>query len=81
MALRDFDTPTICNAVEVIAPDQRAAGFTTSPFVCRNPSMVPMKATREQQKFGRQNLRAAPSDDLAAALPTTGTLPSRRLQL
>lgn len=40
--LRGFDTPTICNAIEIIAPDRRAEGFTTKPFVCPDPSLPPM---------------------------------------
>ncbi len=40
--LRGFDTPTICNAIEIIAPDRRAEGFTTKPFVCHDPSLPPM---------------------------------------
>ena len=27
-ALRAFDTPTICNALELVAPTRRAIGFT-----------------------------------------------------
>ncbi len=40
--LRAFDTPTICNALEVVAPDRRAAGFTTTPFVCAFPELKPI---------------------------------------
>ena len=28
-ALRRFDTPTICNALELVVPERRAIGFTT----------------------------------------------------
>ena len=67
MALRDFDTPTICNAVEVIAPDRRAAGFTTSPFVCRDPSMVPMVGYARTAKIrATEPSGRAPNEDLAA---------------
>ncbi len=40
--LRAFDTPTICNALEVVAPDRRATGFTTTPFVCAFPELKPI---------------------------------------
>jgi len=40
--LREFDTPTICNAIEVIAPERRLEGFTTRPFICHDPSLPPM---------------------------------------
>ena len=31
--LQSWDTPTICNALDVAAPDRRAIGFTTRPLV------------------------------------------------
>ena len=40
--LREFDTPTICNAIELIAPERRVEGFTTEPFFCHDPSLPPM---------------------------------------
>ncbi len=40
--LRAFDTPTVCNALEVVAPERRATGFTTKPFVCAFPELRPM---------------------------------------
>jgi regulator of RNase E activity RraA len=40
-ALRAFDTPTICNALEIVAPERRALGFTTetliAPFAFEQP--------------------------------------------
>ena len=32
-ALAKYDTPTICNALEVVAPYRRLVGFTTRPLV------------------------------------------------
>jgi regulator of RNase E activity RraA len=40
--LRAFDTPTVCNALEVVAPERRATGFTARPFVCAFPELKPM---------------------------------------
>lgn len=40
--LKAFDTPTVCNALEIVAPERRAVGFTTKPFVCAFPSMAPI---------------------------------------
>ncbi|MEC7829219.1 MAG: RraA family protein [Actinomycetota bacterium] len=40
--LREFDTPTICNAIEIIVPERRVEGFTTKPFICHDPSLPPM---------------------------------------
>jgi regulator of RNase E activity RraA len=41
-ALRQFDTPTICNALELVAPERRALGFTTQTLICPFPQLPPM---------------------------------------
>ena len=41
-ALAQFDTPTICNALEVVAPERRAHGFNRRPLVCLFPAMKPV---------------------------------------
>jgi regulator of RNase E activity RraA len=41
-ALREFDTPTICNALELVVPERRALGFTTDTLVCPFPQLPPM---------------------------------------
>jgi regulator of RNase E activity RraA len=41
-ALRRYDTPTICNAMELVAPERRATGFTTRPLVCPFPDLPPI---------------------------------------
>ena len=38
--LTTFDTPTICNALEIVAPERRLTGFTTKPLVCPFPDMT-----------------------------------------
>ena len=40
--LRKWDTPTICNALEVVVPERRATGFTTQALTCLNPKLPPM---------------------------------------
>jgi len=40
--LRQWDTPTICNGLELIEPERRSAGFTTRQMVCVDPSAPPM---------------------------------------
>ncbi len=40
--LRQWDTPTICNALELVLPQRRGHGFTVRPFVAANPSLPPM---------------------------------------
>src|ERR1700751_6277848 len=41
-ALARYDTPTICNAMEIIAPERRLVGYTTKPLVCPFPDLPPM---------------------------------------
>ncbi|MEM7256857.1 MAG: RraA family protein, partial [Pseudomonadota bacterium] len=40
--LQQWDTPTICNGLEVIDPDRRNGGFTIDPFVCLNADLAPV---------------------------------------
>ncbi len=37
--LRAIDTPTICNALEIVAPERRLTGFTTKHLVCPFPDL------------------------------------------
>ena len=41
-ALARYDTPTICNALEVVAPSRRLVGYTTKPLVCPFPTLPPI---------------------------------------
>ena len=41
-ALRAWDTPTICNALEVVVPHRRATGFTTEHLHCLDPGLTPI---------------------------------------
>lgn len=40
--LKGFDTPTVCNALEIVAPQRRMVGFTRRPLVCIRPELPPM---------------------------------------
>jgi len=40
--LRKYDTPTICNALEVVLGGRRSNGFTTETFICADPKLPPM---------------------------------------
>ena len=42
--LAQWDTPTICNALEVVVPERRATGFTSSALICLDPKLPPMVA-------------------------------------
>ena len=40
--LARWDTPTICNALEVVMPERRGHGFTKAPFACLYSDMAPI---------------------------------------
>ena len=40
--LAQWDTPTICNGLEVVVPERRAIGFTVEPMVCIDPKAKPI---------------------------------------
>ena len=60
-ALRRFDTPTICNALELVVPDRRAVGFTTRPLVCAVPNLPPIVGHARTA-----TIRAIDTSDLSA---------------
>ncbi len=41
-ALRALDTPTVCNALELVNPERRGTGFTSEPMFCLDPSLQPL---------------------------------------
>jgi hypothetical protein len=43
-ALAAYDTPTICNALELVMPARRASGFTRRPLVAPFPQLKPVVA-------------------------------------
>src|SRR5215469_6939798 len=40
--LKAFDTPTICNALELVAPARRATGFMRRPLIAAFPDLKPV---------------------------------------
>src|SRR5579859_5778640 len=40
--LSTIDTPTICNAMELVAPGRRTAGFNRQPLICPFPDHKPI---------------------------------------
>lgn len=62
--LTKWDTPTICNALEVVVPERRATGFTTGTLTCLDPKLPPMVAHARTA-----TIRAtSPADESADAL-------------
>jgi regulator of RNase E activity RraA len=41
-ALKSWDTPTICNGLELIAPERRAVGFTVEPMIAADRKLAPI---------------------------------------
>ncbi|HUZ63423.1 MAG TPA: RraA family protein [Acetobacteraceae bacterium] len=41
-ALRQWDTPTICNGLEIVAPERRATGFTVEPMIAADRKLPPI---------------------------------------
>ena len=41
-SLREWDTPTICNALELVVPHRRATGFTVEHLHCLDPALKPV---------------------------------------
>src|SRR5689334_17551604 len=64
-ALKAFDTPTICNALELVVPARRAMGFTRRPLIAAFPEMKPVVAfartaiirAREPHPRGREETK------------------------
>ncbi len=40
--LKHWDTPTICNGLELLVPDRRAIGFTVEPVVAADRALLPI---------------------------------------
>jgi len=40
--LRSIDTPTVCNLIEIVAPERRGAGYTVTHLHCPFPELPPM---------------------------------------
>lgn len=57
--LMQLDTPTVCNALEIVAPKRRGYGYTVQPLICTRPELPPMVG------FARTaSIRAAHPSDL-----------------
>src|SRR5215472_11705193 len=40
--LEAFDTPTVCNALELVAPKRQGYGYTTEHLFCIRPQLKPI---------------------------------------
>jgi regulator of RNase E activity RraA len=75
--LRSIDTPTVCNLLEIVAPERRGAGYTTVHLHCPFPDLPPMVGfaktvtIRSRDKVGGPSYMAKRMDylDYVAAAP------------
>ena len=42
LELQSMDTPTVCNALELLVPKRRGYGYTTSNLICTRPHLPPL---------------------------------------
>lgn len=77
--LRSIDTPTVCNLLEMVAPQRRGAGYTVKHLHCPFPNLPPMVGfaktvtirTRDKVPLGEASYMAKRLDylDYVAAAP------------
>ena len=60
-ALTAFDTPTICNALEVVMPEMRREGYTVRPLVCGFPDAQPVVGYARTATISARNPAAGSS--------------------
>jgi regulator of RNase E activity RraA len=78
--LRSIDTPTVCNLIEVVAPERRGAGYTVAHLHCPFPELPPMVGfaktvtMRARDKVSGPSYMAKRMDylDYVAAAPQPG---------
>ena len=63
--LQQWDTPTICNGLELVAPERRAIGFTVEPMVAADRSLLPMVGVA---RVGMIRAKEAPRGPTASRL-------------
>ncbi len=65
--LREIDTPTICNALEIVSPERRALGFTVSHLHCAFPELPPMVGYARTARVRAAAPPSAGNEDQTAA--------------
>ncbi len=53
--LHSIDTPTVCNLIEIVAPERRGAGYTVQHFTCPFPALPPMVGYAKTVTFRAKN--------------------------
>ena len=65
-ALCQWDTPTICNALEVVVPHRRATGFTVEHLHCLDPALKPVVGYARTATFRALEPSPLPADEVSA---------------
>ena len=65
--LREFDTPTICNALEIVSPERRARGFTVRHLHCAFPELPPIVGYARTARIRAATPPSAGNEDQTAA--------------
>lgn len=60
LTLQQWDTPTICNGLELIDPGRRDYGFSVEPFVCLRPQAPPVVGYARTATIRSRNPHAHP---------------------
>jgi regulator of RNase E activity RraA len=59
--LRSIDTPTVCNLIEIVAPERRGAGYTVTHLHCTFPDLPPMVAFAKTVTIRARDAVSGPS--------------------
>lgn len=65
-ALRALDTPTVCNALEILIPERRGWGYTVAPLICSYPDLPPMVGYARTATIRSMNPQKGNPTDLKA---------------
>ena len=65
--LREIDTPTICNALEIVSPERRARGFTVRHLHCAFPELAPIVGYARTARIRAAPPPSAGNEDQTAA--------------
>jgi regulator of RNase E activity RraA len=59
--LRSIDTPTVCNLIEIVAPERRGSGYTVTHLHCPFPDLPPMVGFAKTVTIRSRNAVGGPS--------------------
>jgi regulator of RNase E activity RraA len=62
--LAKFDTPTICNGLEVVVPERRGHGYTIEHLECANPALPPIVGFARTVTIRSVQPTARPADEM-----------------